>query len=134
MGNMRKRMATAAGVAAAALSAGSVAPAGAATGWDRCPDGYLCAFTGPSGTGVMAQYKWGDANLGDANGPTGMNNNIESVWNRRSSVFVIYDAPGCDSAPNTTVDPGKRNFTGFWENRISSLRYLYSPPSGEYIC
>ena len=84
----------------------------------------------------MARYQWGDANLNDANGPTGMSNNIQSVWNRRSAVFVVYANPGCNSAPNLNIGAGDKVSWGagaFWANQIESLRYLYAPPSG-YIC
>lgn len=130
----RARLALVAGAAALTVSAAAAAPASAQ--YSRCTDGYLCAFTGQNGSGVMAEYRWGDADLNDANGPTGMSNNIESVWNRRSAVFVVYANPNCNSAPNTNIDPNqKRNFPpgGTFYNQIESLRYLYAPPSG-YIC
>lgn len=127
-----KRMLAAAAAALTISLAAGAAPADAQ--YSRCPDGWFCAFTGQNGNGVMAQYKWGDANLNDANGPTGMSNNIQSVWNRRAAGWLVYANPRCDSEPWITINPGqKRNFTGFWANNIESLRYAYAPPEG-YIC
>lgn len=131
----RARLALVAGAAALTVSAAAAAPASAQ--YSRCPDTWFCAFTGQNGNGVMAQFKWGDANLNDANGPTGMSNNIQSVWNRRADAFIVYANPGCSSTPWITIDGGeKRSFAtgGFWSNQIESLRYLHSPPSGDYIC
>lgn len=134
MGVRRVRAAVAAGVMAAAVAAGAAAPASAQ--YSRCPDTWFCAFTGQNGNGVMAQFKWGDANLNDSNGPTGMSNNIQSVWNRRAAEFLVYANPGCSAEPWITISANeKRSFAtgGFWSNQIESLRYLYAPPSG-YIC
>src|ERR1700754_2643025 len=59
-------------------------PAQAATGYNRCPPNRFCVFPGLNGTGVIAIYTKSDPSLGDAGGPRGMNNNIESGWNRRA--------------------------------------------------
>lgn len=129
-----KRAVLVAAAAAVVMSVAAAAPASAQ--YSRCPDTWFCAFTGQNGNGVMAQYKWGDANLNDAHGPTGMSNNIQSVWNRRAHEWIVYANPWCDSMPWTTIHPGeRRSFApgGFWSNQIESLRYLYAPPDG-YIC
>jgi hypothetical protein len=69
-------------------------PAQAATGYNRCPANRFCVFTGLNGSGVMAVYTKSDSNLGDASGPRGMNNNIESGYNRRSSEWAVMNNTG----------------------------------------
>lgn len=115
-----------ASIAAAALSAAIVvtaAPAQAATGWDRCVYGYFCAFTDPNGTGAIAMYEIGDPNLADAYGPQGMNNNIESVWNRDSRGWMGY-MDGYGSAATGFGSYLKIPNLFHSGNRISSLRPL----------
>ena len=117
-----------------AMSAAVAAPADAQ--YSRCPDGWFCAFTGQNGNGAMAQYKWGDGNLNDADGPTGMSNNIESVWNRRADLFKVYANPGCNATPWIGINGGEQRSWApgaFWSNQIESLVYLHAPPSGT-IC
>jgi hypothetical protein len=109
--------------AAVLLSSLTVAPAEAATGWDRCDPGHFCVFGGLNGTGAFAQYTNGDRNLGDSDGPTGLNDNIESVWNRVSDdAFVLYGQASCEGA-STIVwnEPRKGNLIPSWRNRVSSL-------------
>src|SRR5882757_2655741 len=79
-----------ASVVASVVALGTV-PAQAATGFARCPANRFCVFTGINGTGTIAYYTTNDSNLGDSVGPRGMNNNIESVWNRRSSEWGLYN-------------------------------------------
>ncbi|MFI5736124.1 peptidase inhibitor family I36 protein [Kribbella sp. NPDC051587] len=73
------------------VAAMSTIPAHAATGYNRCPAGRFCAFTGPNGTGVIAIYTKSDRNLADRVGPRGMNNNIESAWNRYKWEFGLMN-------------------------------------------
>ncbi|MFC9688237.1 peptidase inhibitor family I36 protein [Kribbella sp. NPDC056951] len=81
---------------AMAAAIGSVAalstiPANAATGYNRCPANRFCAFTGPNGSGVIAIYSKSDANLADRIGPRGMNNNVESAWNRQKWEWALMN-------------------------------------------
>jgi hypothetical protein len=112
-----------AGLAAGALIAGAgvAAPAQAATGWDRCPAAYFCAFAGPNGSGLMAAYQIGDPNLADGYGPTGMNDNIESVWNRTGSLWGVYRTIG---GQNGLALPGyiKYNMHSEFVNNISVIQ------------
>lgn len=111
------------------------APVDAAAGWDRCPRNSFCAFTGPNGSGVMATYRRGDSDLGDAFGPQGMNNNIESVWNRINDCGTSFFAPFCNvtlfgqpscEGDSTYIVPqpgpaGRRNLSAAWQNRASAI-------------
>ncbi|MDF2144991.1 peptidase inhibitor family I36 protein [Knoellia sp. p5-6-4] len=110
---------------AAALTAATAVPATAATGYDRCPQLKMCVFTGPNGSGTMAYFSLGDANLGDSNGPTGMNNNIESFFNNSGHHWDFFDWAGYDAGGGIRhSDPyvGGKNFGDAWDNRVSSLR------------
>lgn len=83
--------ATVAAMAAVSAMGLAAAPhAEAATGYARCPSGHLCVFNGLNGSGRMAYYKNGDANLADGVGATGMNNNIESLWNRTGNEWKLF--------------------------------------------
>ncbi|MEU6345962.1 FG-GAP-like repeat-containing protein [Streptomyces sp. NPDC046977] len=75
---IRFRAALATAVAALGLVAGSVAPAQAATGYDRCPKGRFCIFDGRDGTGAMASYSTVQTRLGS------WDNRASSVYNRTS--------------------------------------------------
>ncbi|WP_169742070.1 peptidase inhibitor family I36 protein [Phycicoccus jejuensis] len=98
--------------------------ASAATGYDRCPNFKMCVFTGPNGTGVMATFSVGDANLGDNIGPTGMNNNIESTYNRTGHDWDLWDGAGYTGehwVSHTHYDGHGRNVYAGIANRVSSL-------------
>ncbi|MGW6279606.1 peptidase inhibitor family I36 protein [Kribbella sp. NPDC055071] len=83
-------------------------PAQAATGYNRCPANRFCVFTGLNGSGVIAIYTKSDANLGDASGPRGMNNNIESGWNRRSSEWAVMNNPNSWEGGGTMFKVGEK--------------------------
>lgn len=120
---MSVRSAASSVLAAVALvsSVALAAPAQAATGYDRCPSGRLCLFTGTGGTGTMATYLAGDANMADSTGPTGMNNNVESVWNRTSMYFMVWDGRYY-TGDYWTITPGtKGTLLSSIRNRISSV-------------
>lgn len=119
---MRLRNVLAATTLAAALTAATAVPATAATGYNRCPQLKMCVFTGPNGSGTMAYFSVGDADLGDSNGPTGMNNNIESFFNNSGHTWYFWDYPGY-SGDRRASDPyvGGKNFGDAWDNRVSSL-------------
>ncbi|MGG6380925.1 peptidase inhibitor family I36 protein [Paenarthrobacter sp. NEAU-H11] len=111
------------GLAAAALIAvaGVAAPAQAATGWDRCPEAHFCAFAGPNGSGLMAAYQVGDPNLADEYGPTGMNDNIESVWNRTGSLWGVWRTIGGQNGL-AIAEHFKYNMHSEFVNNISVIK------------
>ncbi|MEU7618355.1 peptidase inhibitor family I36 protein [Micromonospora rifamycinica] len=119
---MPLRRVIAAASMAAALVGVSAVPAQAATGYNRCPQFRMCVFTGPNGSGTMAAFAVGDGDLGDSNGPTGMNNNIESFWNNSGHHWDFWDLPGY-SGDIRHSEPyvGGKNFGSAWDNRVSSL-------------
>ena len=82
----------------------------------------MCVFTGLNGTGAVAWFVNADADLGDGVGPQGMNNNIESTWNRNGHTWNLYDGPGYTptmwqsfpfNGPSNTVQAAR--------NKVSSL-------------
>lgn len=102
------------------------APASAApvsiTAYSDCPAGRLCVWTGLGGTGAIGIFRTGDANLGDSVGPRGLNNTIESAWNRTGSDWCFYDGANYSGAFLGPTTPGSRgNLKTEYRNRITSL-------------
>jgi len=119
---MRMRRVLAAMSMAAALLTVTAMPAYAATGYNRCPQFRMCIFTGYNGSGVMAAFAIGDGNLGDSNGPTGMNNNTRSFFNNSGHHWDFWDLPGYDGAiRHSEPYVGGKNFGAAWVDRVSSL-------------
>lgn len=108
-------------VAALVVLGGTAAPANAATGWDRCHQGWFCVFAEPNGQGLMAMYQVGDPNLGDAYGPQGMNNNIESVWNRTGSSWGLFKGT-YGTGEGAGFGPGARTSIWWFANVASSIQ------------
>lgn len=105
-----------------AMVVATAPPASAATGYARCPDLRMCVFTGPNGSGAIAYFSTGDVNLGDSVGPTGMNNNIESIWNRSGHSWALFDGTGY-TGTRWVSNPyvGHANLSASEANKISSL-------------
>lgn len=115
--------------AVAAMAALSVVPSQAATGYARCPAGKLCVFTGTGGSGVIGIFSTGDVDLGAAPGPSGLNNNIESVWNRSSSNFGFYpernyNGGSADGISELVPRTAKATFYPEFRNTTSSIKKL----------
>jgi hypothetical protein len=108
-------------VSATALVAGVVmagslfaaAPAVASpASFDQCPANRFCAWTSLNGT-----FTTGVAQL-----PLGIDNNIESGWNRTSTPWCLYDLRDFRNLL-LAVAPGEQlNLPGPARNRVSSLR------------
>ncbi len=111
-----------AAVAAAALVAAFAPTASAATGYDRCPADRMCVFTGPNGSGAIGIFANGDVNLGDTIGPTGLNNNIESMRNRTSSYWCFFDGINYNGNSWRGGPGGGANTVPAATNTISSLK------------
>lgn len=66
-----------------------VQPASAAPGgYERCPDGWYCLFSGPDGTGTMARFTVRSPDLADQY----IDNDAESEWNRTGTGALYYTA------------------------------------------
>ncbi|MGW1990137.1 peptidase inhibitor family I36 protein [Embleya sp. NPDC001921] len=110
-------------VAAAAATAGAVpvSTARAADGYDRCPDGYYCMFSGLDGTGDMITLRGSTPDLA----ALGMDDRAESDWNRTPSTIHLWsDAnySGCTAV--TSAGPtGKGNFFPTYRDFFGSVRF-----------
>ncbi|GLZ30989.1 hypothetical protein Lesp02_31780 [Lentzea sp. NBRC 105346] len=109
------------GLVAGVSMLGMVSPSSAATGFDRCPAGYACLFTGSNGTGKMAYFRVGSSDLR----LQGVDNNVWSIRNRSGKCFHGY------SDPNYRGDhlfgwPGNlsdgTNSTTYTATRLSSVK------------
>ena len=93
-----------------------------ATGYARCPANRMCVFAGRDGTGVIGIYTTGDVNLGDNVGPTGLNNNVESMINRTSGTWCFYDGINYNGPFWAGGPGGGANTIPAATNTISSLK------------
>lgn len=121
---MRTRLGLAAAAAIAITTSITLLPAGSAhAAFSDCPNFRLCVFSGPNGTGAMATFASGDANLGDSVGPQGMNNNIESFINNTGWHCDFWDyANYTGDIRHSEPYQGGVTLGAAWANRISSLR------------
>ncbi|MFE5867633.1 peptidase inhibitor family I36 protein [Streptomyces roseifaciens] len=107
-------------VVAAAAVALPVSTAHAADGYDRCPDGHYCMFSGPDGTGDMIKLR---ANAPDL-AALGMDDRGKSDWNRTASTVYLWsdkNYSGCTAV--TSAGPtGKGNFFPAYRDFFSSVQ------------
>ncbi|WP_171164032.1 peptidase inhibitor family I36 protein [Streptomyces sp. I05A-00742] len=110
-------------MAAAAATAVAVpaSTARAADGYDRCPSGYYCMFSGLDGTGDMITLRGSTPDLT----ALGMNDRAKSDWNRTASTIYLWsDAnyTGCTvvTSPGPT---GKGNFFPAYRDFFSSVQF-----------
>jgi hypothetical protein len=111
-------------VAGLVLTSSMLAPIpaqAAATGYNRCPANRMCVFSGVNGTGTIGYFTAGDANLGDATGPRGLNNTIESVWDRRGDEWCLYNDAGYRGGITLVYSGAKTNIAAAYRNITSSL-------------
>ncbi|QLY31002.1 peptidase inhibitor family I36 protein [Nocardia huaxiensis] len=105
--SLRSRLAGLAGIgllAFASTLAGST-PAQAATGYERCPTGWICLFDRPDGEGTMKKFAIGSANLAE----WGAEDFTRSLYNRTGaevSLFTDRNYKGISYAiqPNDQLD------------------------------
>ncbi|WP_419994697.1 peptidase inhibitor family I36 protein [Streptomyces boninensis] len=108
-------------IAAAAAALVPMTPAHAAEGYDRCPAGYYCMFSGLDGTGDMITLK---ANTPDL-APLGMDDRARSDWNRTASTIHLFEGAnytGC-TAVTSSGPSGKGNFFPDYQSFFSSLQF-----------
>ncbi|MEU1668327.1 peptidase inhibitor family I36 protein [Streptomyces sparsogenes] len=108
-------------VAVAAVTALPVSTAHAAEGYDRCPDGYYCMFSGLDGTGDMIKLKGSTPDLA----ALGMDDRAKSDWNRTSSTIYLWsDANYTGCTVVTSAGPtGKGNIYPDYRDFISSVGF-----------
>ncbi len=85
--------------------------------FSQCPVNRFCTWSSLDGTGVFATFTAGVSTL-----PRAVDNNIESVWNRTSAPWCLYDSPNFRD-PLVVVAPSEQgNLPPSARNRVSSLR------------
>ncbi|MCC3773847.1 peptidase inhibitor family I36 protein [Streptomyces sp. UNOB3_S3] len=108
-------------MAAMAATALPVSTAHAADGYDRCPDGYYCMFSGLDGTGDMVKLRGSVPDLATV----GMNDRAKSDWNRTASTIYLWSEAnytGCTAV--TSAGPtGKGNFFPDYRDFFSSVQF-----------
>ncbi|MEU1372285.1 peptidase inhibitor family I36 protein [Streptomyces triculaminicus] len=108
-------------VAAATAAVVPVSTAHAADGYDRCPVGYYCMFSGLDGTGDVIKLRSSTPDLA----ALGMNDRAKSDWNRTSSTIYLWsDAnySGC-TAVTSSGPTGKGNFFPTYRDFFSSVQF-----------
>ncbi|MFF4219053.1 peptidase inhibitor family I36 protein [Streptomyces nondiastaticus] len=108
-------------VAVAAAAVLPLSTAHAAAGYDRCPAGSYCMFSGLDGTGDIIKLTQNTPDLARL----GMDNRAKSDWNRTSSTIRLWsDAnySGCTTV--TSSGPtGKGNFFPSYRDFFSSVQF-----------
>ncbi|HSA52923.1 MAG TPA: peptidase inhibitor family I36 protein [Yinghuangia sp.] len=110
--------------AASAVMAAATLPipaAHAADGYDRCPTGHYCMFSGLDGTGDMIALTTDTPDLA----ALGMNDRAKSDWNRTASTIRLWSEAnytGCTAV--TSAGPtGKGNFFPTYRDFFSSVQF-----------
>lgn len=108
-------------VAATATVLVPTTTAHATGGYDRCPDGSYCMFSGLDGDGDMIKLTGDTPNLATVN----MDNRAQSDWNRTSSDVHLWsnaNYTGCTTV--TSAGPtGQGNFAPAFRAYFSSVRF-----------
>ncbi|GHE50489.1 hypothetical protein GCM10018785_20290 [Streptomyces longispororuber] len=115
--------------AAATLVPATAGPAGSATaatapeadGYDRCPDGYYCMFSGLDGSGDMVTLRGNTPDLA----ALGMDDRSKSDWNRTASTIYLWSEAqysGC-TAVTSSGPTGKGNFFPAYQDFFSSVQF-----------
>ncbi|MBB5120241.1 hypothetical protein AF335_17415 [Streptomyces eurocidicus] len=108
-----------------AVAAGAVLPvsteAHAADGYDRCPVGSYCMFSGLDGTGDMITLRSSTPDLA----ALGMNDRSKSDWNRTASTIYLWSDAGYSgcTAVTSSGPTGKGNFFPDYRDFFSSVRF-----------
>lgn len=108
-------------VAATAVTAAPVSTAHAAEGYDRCPAGFYCMFSGLDGTGEMIKLSGNTPDLA----PLGMDDHAKSDWNRTPSTIYLWSEAnysGC-TAVTSSGPTGKGNFFPAYRDFFSSVQF-----------
>ncbi|MFD0548130.1 peptidase inhibitor family I36 protein [Streptomyces rectiviolaceus] len=108
-------------VAAATATLVPLSTAHAADGYDRCPEGSYCMFSGLDGTGDMIALKGNTPDLA----ALGMSDRAKSDWNRTASTIYLWsDANYTGCTVVTSSGPtGKGNFFPDYRDFLSSVQF-----------
>lgn len=115
---LKSRLALVAAAAGAVVSAHLVAAAPAEAAFSDCPQGWMCLFAGPFGTGGLYYTGAQPQNLGF------MDNNAESLYNRTSDTYC-YFAQSNHTGLMGRISPGESiTLPPSQYNTISSLGFV----------
>ncbi|WP_316575891.1 MULTISPECIES: peptidase inhibitor family I36 protein [Nocardia] len=90
---------------------------GGCTGYDRCPTGYLCLFTGSEGTGKMSLFKIGSPDLAGQH----IESAARSVYNRTGKTATLFAARDNTGESYTVAKSAQGDLPGDWQARARSL-------------
>ncbi|MEV6214180.1 peptidase inhibitor family I36 protein [Nocardia sp. NPDC051833] len=90
---------------------------GGCTGYDRCPTGYLCLFTGSEGTGKMSLFKIGSPDLAGQH----IDSAALSVYNRAGKTATLFAARDNKGDTYTVATSAKGDLPADWRARARSL-------------
>ncbi|MFI9588449.1 FG-GAP-like repeat-containing protein [Streptomyces sp. NPDC052236] len=97
----------------------------AASGYDRCPTGYFCGFTGTSGDGTMFKTKVNMPTMGS------WDNKIRSYTNRAGQISCLYTQANYSlSGPDGSYwaedpnSPGEGSWSSHLDRAISSIKWV----------
>ncbi|MGW5383511.1 peptidase inhibitor family I36 protein [Nocardia sp. NPDC003963] len=116
---LRKLAATVLLVLGAAGLSGLAAPAQAATGFDRCPDGHFCLFSAADGGGRIAYFRLGstDLRLQDIDGQA------YSIWDRTGRYWHGFTEYNYSGGVIFRSGPGQRtNFPAEVATQVHSVK------------
>lgn len=105
------------GAATTLAFAATTVNAQAATGYDRCPSGYFCIFSGLDGQGTIAYFQYGSNNLAQQ----GIDNAASSTWNRHAQAFALCDGYNKVGQLWDVFQGAKTNLAASVDNRASSV-------------
>lgn len=91
-------------VLGAAGFSGTAAPAHAATGYDRCPDGHFCLFSAADGGGTIAYFRLGSTDLRLQN----IDGQAYAIWNRTGRYWDGFTEYNYTGGIIFRVQPGHR--------------------------
>lgn len=119
MGGKLRAM-VAAGAAASVLGMAMATPAhAAATGYDRCPDGAYCMFSGLDGGGDIVVFRSNAPDLSEQ----GIDNLGKSDWNRTASTVYLFSEHDYGGCAAITGAGSQGNFYSSFRDFFSSVQF-----------
>ena len=124
---LRNRRRTVATVATTLLAASfSILPmsnASAATGFNACPKGYVCGWSGTNGTGALYKTKTSEPTLGS------WSDRIRSYWNRTSEDACLYTLPdysltGDGTYSDAETGQGPTSYDSSADRKVKSIKIV----------
>lgn len=90
---------------------------GGCTGYDRCPTGWTCLFTGSEGTGKMSLFTIGSPDLSKQH----IDAATISVFNRAEKIATLYAAHDYHGDTYTVAKSAKGDLPSEWRGKARSI-------------